>query len=92
MSDYQGAIADFNEAICLQSNDPDVYYGRGSIKLQQGNYQSAISDYQEALRKKLYDLTSSREIQKGTLNFLKKLNQLKINAKDFGGGCYHDDS
>jgi tetratricopeptide (TPR) repeat protein len=49
LEDHQGAFADFSEAIRLQSNDPDVYYGRGLIRFQQGKYQDAILDYEEAL-------------------------------------------
>ena len=49
--DYQGAIADYNEASRLNPNDARAYYNnRGLAKSALGDKQSAIADYNEAIR------------------------------------------
>jgi len=48
--DYQGAIADFTEAIRLDPNDGYAYSFRGKAKADLKDYQSAIADYNEAIR------------------------------------------
>src|SRR5919202_2820322 len=47
---YQGAIADFNQALQLDPNDADTYYNRGYAQHTLGNYAKAITDYTEAIR------------------------------------------
>ncbi len=47
---YEGAIADFNQAIRLDSDYADAYYGRGNAYRRQGNYERAIADYTQAIR------------------------------------------
>ncbi|MCA1990707.1 MAG: tetratricopeptide repeat protein [Coleofasciculus sp. S288] len=48
--DYQGAIADFTQALQLNPNDADTYYNRGYVHHTLGNYDKAITDYTEAIR------------------------------------------
>jgi len=48
LEDYQGAIADFNEAIRLKPDDAWAYVWRGDAKYKLGDYQGAIEDYREA--------------------------------------------
>lgn len=48
--DYEGAIADFNEAIRLAPQDAESYYNRGYARHILGAYQQAIADYTEPIR------------------------------------------
>src|SRR5689334_15031791 len=48
--DYQGAIADFTQALQLNPNDADTYYNRGYAQHTLGDYDKAITDYSEAIR------------------------------------------
>ncbi len=48
--DYQGAIADYNQAIQLNPNYADAYIGRGTTQDILGNKQGALDDYNQALR------------------------------------------
>ena len=48
--DYQGAIADYTEAIRLQPDYAAAYYSRGLAKSDLGNKQGAIADYTEAIQ------------------------------------------
>ncbi|CAN1210781.1 hypothetical protein TUMEXPCC7403_11325 [Tumidithrix helvetica PCC 7403] len=50
LGDYQGAIADFTEAICLEPNRVAGYNSRGNAKVRLGDYQGAIADFTEAIR------------------------------------------
>ena len=43
------AIADFNEAIVLTPDSPEIFYQRGLAFARQKNYQYAIEDYNQAL-------------------------------------------
>ena len=48
--DYQGAIADYSEAIRLKPDWAEAYYSRGASKRSQGDNQGAIADYSEVIR------------------------------------------
>ncbi|MCL4876614.1 MAG: tetratricopeptide repeat protein [Anaerolineae bacterium] len=47
---YQGAIADCNEAIHLNPQYTDAYTGRGYAWENLGDYEKALADYEAALR------------------------------------------
>ena len=48
--DYQGAIADYDQALKVGPQDAEAYYGRGAARLELGDYHGAIADYSQALR------------------------------------------
>jgi len=48
--DYQGAIADYNQAIQLKPDNAIAYVNRGVAKYDLGDYQGAITDYNQAIR------------------------------------------
>ena len=48
--DFEGALADYSEAIRLQPQYATAYYHRGVLKELQGNYTAAIADYQNYLK------------------------------------------
>ena len=47
--DYKGAIADFDAAIELDSEDAVAYNNRGASKGKLGDYEGAIADYDRAI-------------------------------------------
>ncbi len=49
-SDYDRAIADFNEAIRLDPNSAAAFYGRAAVYYNMGDYDRAIQDYDQVLR------------------------------------------
>ena len=49
LKDYQGAIADYNQAIKLKPDYADAYINRGNSKRKSGDYQGAIADYNQAI-------------------------------------------
>lgn len=49
LGDFQGAIADLNQAIALDPQDGEAYGDRGYIKAESGNFQGAIADYNQAI-------------------------------------------
>jgi tetratricopeptide (TPR) repeat protein len=57
---YDKAIADYNEAIRLDSGDSGLYYNRGIVYDILGNYDQAVADYGEAIR-----LESAKSPQSG---------------------------
>lgn len=49
-SDYDRAIADFNQAIRLDSNSAAAFYGRAAVYYNMGDFDPAIQDYDQVLR------------------------------------------
>ena len=47
--DYQGAIADFTEAIRLKPDHASAYFNRGVVKYNLGDKEGAITDYTQAI-------------------------------------------
>jgi len=50
LKDYVKALADFDKAISLDSNNPRAYSSRGEFYLIQKNYRQAIADTSQAIR------------------------------------------
>jgi carboxyl-terminal processing protease len=48
--DYDAALADYNQAIALDSKNPHPHHNRGLIQLEQKNYDQAIANFNEAIR------------------------------------------
>jgi tetratricopeptide (TPR) repeat protein len=48
--DYDGALANFNQAILLDPNYAEAFDSRGEVYASMGDYVHAIADYNEALR------------------------------------------
>ncbi|MCM1982371.1 tetratricopeptide repeat protein [Lyngbya confervoides] len=48
--DYQGAIADYSQAIELSPQNPEIYYNRGVAYYSVGNSPSAIADFNQTLQ------------------------------------------
>jgi tetratricopeptide (TPR) repeat protein len=48
--DYDGALAQFDQAILLDPKYAEAYSNRGSVYDKKGDYEHAIADYNEALR------------------------------------------
>jgi len=52
MGDYQGAIADYTDAVKLNPNMEGAFLNRGSVRFASGNYDDAIRDYSLAIQLK----------------------------------------
>jgi len=50
MGNYKEAIADYNQALKINPQNPPVYNGRGAAKIKLGDYEGAIVDYSQALK------------------------------------------
>lgn len=48
--DLDKALADYNESIRLNAEDPIAYYNRGNVYKEKGSTEKAIADYSEAIR------------------------------------------
>lgn len=57
--DYEGAIADYNEAIRIQPDVADAYLCRGITKSALGDKPGALEDFREAVR--LYQIQGNTE-------------------------------
>ncbi len=67
--DYQGAIADYNQAINIKPDYADAYLNRGNAKKNLGDKQGAIADYNQAINIKpdYADAYNNRGIAKKNL-------------------------
>jgi tetratricopeptide (TPR) repeat protein len=50
LGDYEGAIADYTQAITINSDDLEAYYNRGNVYADLGKYPEAIADYTQAIQ------------------------------------------
>ena len=48
LGDYQGAIADYNQAIRLKPDLAEAYHNRGLIRQARGEKQEALADFHKA--------------------------------------------
>ena len=48
--DYQGAIADYNLALQINPNNPDIYYQRGIAYFNLNNTKAALDDFNQVIR------------------------------------------
>ena len=69
--DYQGAIADYNEAIRLNPTYAKAYYNRGLAKYKLEDKQGAIADYRESAR--LYQQQGKTADYEDAQNLIRKL-------------------
>ena len=49
---YQDAIADFNEALKIDSRDARIYEQRATVEVKMKDYDKALADYSEAIKLK----------------------------------------
>ncbi|KAI9319969.1 hypothetical protein BX666DRAFT_1917762 [Dichotomocladium elegans] len=66
-SDVVNAFKQFDDAIAINSSDPDVYYHRGQVNYITGNFEAAAKDYTESL--KLDDTFVFAHIQLGVVQY-----------------------
>ena len=81
---YQGAIADYNQAIKLKPDYAEVYYNRGLAKFQSGDNQGAIADFNQAIKlnpddAKAYYLRGAAKSKSG--DYQAAINDLRQAAK-----------
>ena len=69
---YQGAIADFNQAIEINPQYANACYNRGLAKYDLKHYQGAISDYTKAI-----------EINPQFADAFNNRGYIKMNSKDY---------
>ncbi|MEA5577811.1 tetratricopeptide repeat protein [Anabaena sp. UHCC 0451] len=48
--DYEGGIADYNQAIKINANDAEAYYYRGNAHFDLGNYETAVDDFNKVIK------------------------------------------
>lgn len=48
--DYRGAIADYNQALRINPNNPDAYFRRGTAHNELKEYQAALEDFNQVVR------------------------------------------
>lgn len=78
--DYQGAIADYNQAINIKPDHALAYNNRGNAKSDLGDYQGAIADYNQAAQ--LYSQQGNME------KYRKALDRIKNLEKGFWGRLF----
>jgi tetratricopeptide (TPR) repeat protein len=50
LGNYAGAVADLNDAIDLQPNEPGLYKSRARLWVQLGRYRSALADFDQSMK------------------------------------------
>ncbi|MFM5886941.1 MAG: tetratricopeptide repeat protein, partial [Dolichospermum sp.] len=73
LGDKQGAIDDYTQAIKINPNYANAYYGRGFVRNELRDKQGAIDDFQQAA--KLYQQQGKNEDYQDALNRIRKLQQ-----------------
>ena len=68
--DWDGAIADYDEAIRLKPDFAKAYSGRGVVKFKKQDFDAAINDYTEAIR--LKPTYAEAYFSRGIIKFNKK--------------------
>ena len=68
--DWDGAIADYDEAIHLKPDFAKAYSGRGVVKFKKQDFDAAINDYTEAIR--LKPTYAEAYFSRGIIKFNKK--------------------
>ena len=48
LGDKDAAFADFDRAIAINADDPDIYYHRGQVHFILGEFDAALSDYEKS--------------------------------------------
>lgn len=48
--DYKGAIANYNQALQINPNNPDAYYRRGAAHNELKDYRAAFKDFEQVIR------------------------------------------
>ncbi len=76
---WKGALADFNQAILLDANDPDNWLQRGIVKEKLKDMSGALADYSQAI--KLKDDYERAWMNRG--NLLSKMNRLGEAIEDY---------
>ena len=76
---WKGALADFNQAILLDANDPDNWLQRGIVKEKLKDMSGALADYTQAI--KLKDDYERAWMNRG--NLLSKMNRLGEAIEDY---------
>jgi len=87
--DFSGALADYNKAIELKSDDVDAYIGRGDTKYKKGDPDGALADYDQAAKLKpdlapvpnlarIHDAIATNEIARQALTLLEATNYDKL--------------
>ena len=93
--DFQGAVADYNEAIQIDSTQVDYYLNRGLANERLGNVEQSFRDYTKALT--LQETFEKAWLNRG--NLLSHLGRLDEAVKDYGvaialdpnyGSAYHN--
>jgi tetratricopeptide (TPR) repeat protein len=47
--DYKGALTDYNRAVELEKNDPEIFLNRGSVREKLNDWRGAYADYSRAI-------------------------------------------
>lgn len=72
--DYEGAIADYNQALQISPEDPDHYFRRGVAFRQKEDYQEALRDFNQVIH--LSPKNTSAYLNRGLV---------RISLKDYQG-------